>query len=306
MLKIKQLFIKKIKRTLSPIKKIIPDKLYIQRQYYRSTGEKLNLDNPVNFNQKLQWLKLYNRNKQYTKLADKYAVREYITEQIGEKYLVPLLGVWKRYEDINLDKLPKQFVLKCTHDSDSVVICKDKSTFDFISAKKKLKKCLKRNYYWAGREWVYKNIKPQIIAEQYMVDESGMELKDYKIFCFNGDPKIIQVDFDRFTNHKRNFYSIDWQYQSLEVNYPTCPEIKIKKPLLLDKMLELVGKLSKDIPHVRVDFYSIGEQLYFSEFTFYHGNGGEKFSPFEWNKKFGEWLILPEKRKTRKLHLINA
>jgi hypothetical protein len=227
-------------------------------------------------------------------MADKYEVRKYIAEKIGEEYLIPLLGVWNTFEDIDFNSLPDQFVLKCTHDSGGVVICKDKNAFDLKAARKKIVIHLKRNFYWYGREWAYKNIKPRIIAEKFMVDESGTELKDYKILCFNGEPRLIQVDFDRFVKHKRNLYSTEWQYQLVELGYPTYPQIRIKKPESLELMLQLAKKLSFGIPHLRVDLYSIKQKIYFGELTFYHGSGFEKFTPSEWDKTLGDWLELPQ------------
>jgi len=207
-----------------------------------------------------------------------------------------LLGVWEKFEDIDFKQLPGQFVLKCTHDCGSVAICRDKSTFDADAARKKLTKALGRNYYWQGREWCYKNIRPRIIAEQYMVDESGYELKDYKIFNFDGKPRLIQVDYDRFVRHRRNLYTPDWKYVEAEIAYPTAPEILIEKPKPLNRMLELAAVLSEGIPHVRTDFYCINELIYFGELTFYHGSGLEEFTPPGFGVEMGGWINLPSSK----------
>lgn len=192
--------------------------------YYANFGKKLDLNNPVTYNQKLMWRKLYDHNPIYHIMADKYAVREYVSKKIGNQYLIPLIGVWNSFDAINFEKLPNQFVLKCNHDSGSVYICKDKAE---IGKKTELRKFfdakMKADYYKHGREWVYKSIKRKIIAEKYMVDESGVELKDYKIFAFDGEPFIIQVDFDRFIEHKRNLYNVNWEYINATIKYPTYP-----------------------------------------------------------------------------------
>jgi hypothetical protein len=274
--------------------KWMPDSLFLKIIFKSSCGYSLNLKNPKTFNEKIQWLKLYGNLKKYTNLVDKYEVRKYIAETIGEEYLIPLIGIWDRVEDIDFNKLPKQFVLKCNHDSGSVVICKDKSSFDIRKAKKILKKYLRRNFYYPTREPQYKNIKPRIICEKYMIDESGTELKDYKFFCFNGEPKIIQVDFDRFINHKRNLYNIEWNYVPVSICYPTDSSRIINMPRKLKEMLSFAKTLSENIPHVRVDFYLIQDRIYFGELTFTHGTGFEKFEPKEFGFEMGSWLELPK------------
>jgi hypothetical protein len=281
---------------------VFSDKTFLLLKYHLIFGKKLNLKNPLTFNEKIQWLKLYDRKPEYTQMADKYEVRKYISEKIGKEYLIPLLdidnnrgGVWNSFSDINFDVFPNQFVLKCTHDSGSVIICRDKNTFDIKKARKKINSCLNKNFYWPGREWVYKNIKPRIIVEKYMVDESDTELKDYKIFCFNGEPKIIQVHFDRFTDHKRNMYSSEWEYIPFTTEYSTNPCIQIKKPQSLNLMLNIARKLSENTIYLRVDLYSIKEKIYFGELTFYHGSGYIMFTP-EWDKTLGDWINLPIKK----------
>jgi len=273
--------------------KILPDDIFLKIKYKLHIGKKLNLTTPQTFNEKLQWLKLYDRNPIYTQLVDKYEVRKYISKTIGEDYLIPLIGVWDKFEDIDFSKLPNQFVLKPNHTSGNIFICKDKSNIDYVKLKKEVNMWLKRRYYWVHREWPYKNVKPRIICEKYMVDESGVELKDYKIFCFSGEPKIIQVDYNRFTSHKRNLYDTEWNYINASIKYPTDPNIKIKKPEKLNIMLDLARVLAKDYPHVRIDFYSIKDKVYFGEMTFYHGAGFETFNPEDFQIQMGEWIKLP-------------
>ncbi|KDR94658.1 TupA-like ATPgrasp [Peptoclostridium litorale DSM 5388] len=273
--------------------KWISDEKFIRFVYYCRTGKKLNLEKPNTYNEKLQWLKLNDHNPKYIKLVDKYEVREYIRKEIGEEYLIPLLGVYEKFEDIDFKKLPDEFVIKSTHDSGGVVLCNSKSEFNISKAKKKINRSLNRNYYYKGREWPYKNVKPRIVCEALMIDESEKELKDYKIFCFNGEPKAIQVDYDRFTNHKRNIYDIDWNYIPMTLHYPTDPTVHIKRPSKLGEMLDIAKKLSSGFPHVRVDLYSIADKIYFGELTFIHGSGFEKFDPAEFDERFGKWMSLP-------------
>lgn len=278
------------------IRHLVTDKLFIQCSYKWKMRKKLNLENPKSFNEKIQWLKLYDRNPIYTNLVDKYEVRKYIAKEIGEEYLIPLIGVWDKFDEIDFTKLPQQFVLKCTHDSGGIVICKNKDNFDIKAAKKKLNKSLKRNYYYYSREWQYKNVKPRIICEKYMVDETGTGLKDYKIFCFSGIPKIIQVDYNRFIDHKRNIYDVEWNYIPASIQYPTDSNIEIKKPKNLETMLKLAKVLSRNHPHIRIDLYSVSEKIYFGEITFHHGSGYEKFEPESLEMQMGEWIVLPHNK----------
>lgn len=256
-------------------------------------GIRLNLKNPQTFNEKLQWLKLYDRNPEYTKMVDKYEVRKYIAEKIGEEYLIPFLGVWDRFDDIDFDKLPDQFVLKCTHDSGGVVICKDKSKLDIEETRKKINRCLKRDFYKLACEWPYKNVKPRIIAEKFMVDELGAELKDYKFFGFNGKVKIMYVASDRENELKFDFFDADFNPLNLRHGYPNSKE-DIKKPDNFSKMVSIAERLSENIPQLRVDLYSIGSKIYFGELTFFHHAGMVPFDPEEWDKTFGDWIELPE------------
>ena len=259
-------------------------------------NSKLDLDNPQTFNEKLQWLKLYDRDPKYTQMVDKYEVRKYIKEKIGEEYLIPLLGVYDKFEDIDFDKLPKQFVIKCNHDSGGLVICKDKSMLNIEEARKKINKSLKKNYFYSGREWPYKNVKPRIIIEKYMEDKETKELIDYKFMCFNGEPKCVFTCTERYNDGlKVTFFDMEWKKMPFIRHYPASSK-KINKPVNYDKMLKFSKMLSKNIPFVRVDWYEINGKLYFGELTFYPGSGFEEFKPEEWDKRIGDMLILPNKK----------
>jgi len=272
--------------------KFLPDEVYLNIMFRIKQGKWIDLDEPKSFNEKIQWLKMRDRNPRYHELVDKYGVREYIKNTIGEQYLIPLLGVWDKFDDIDFELLPEKFVLKCTHDSGGVYICRDKSKINYRRLKKFINRHMKKNYYYSGREWVYKDVKPRIIAEQYMVDESEVELKDYKIFSFDGIPFMIQVDYDRFVEHKRNLYTTEWEYIPAMIQYPTDSNHIIPKPECLDELLDLSGKLSKGFAHLRTDFYCINGKIYFGELTFYHGSGFEKFSPKELGYEMGDKINL--------------
>ena len=271
----------------------IPDRLYLKIKYYLRMGKRLNLDNPQTFNEKLQWLKLYGRRPIDTVLSDKYAVKDYITKTIGAQYVIPLLGVWDKFEDIDFSKLPNQFVLKCTHDSGGIVICKDKSTLDVRAAREKLNKTLKTDYYVYSREKAYKGIPRRIIAEEYMEDSDCAELRDYKFFCFNGEVKYFKIDFGRFTEHHANYYSPNGDLLDLaETPYPPVPNADIHLPVNLNKMVELANKLSQGTLFVRVDFYEVSGIVYFGEFTFSPTGGMTPYKPDGWDKTIGEWITL--------------
>ena len=277
--------------------RLIPsDRFYLKLVYFLTFGRWLDLDHPeklTTFNEKIQWLKLHNNTPEHTRRADKFAVREVVDKILGPDHTFPLLGVWEHFDDIDFDQLPEQFVLKPTHDSGSIVFCRDKRTFDKARTKKKLETALRKNYYFLGREYPYKNIPPRLIAEPLMVDESGTQLKDYKLFCFDGEVKMIQVDFDRFTSHHRNLYTPDWKLLDVFILYPHDPEKTIPKPAILPEMLTAASRLSQGFPFVRIDFYVIQDKLYFGEFTFHHGGGLERIRPAEFNTVLGSWIKLP-------------
>lgn len=274
----------------------LPDSIYLKLVYKNRINKKLNLRNPQTFNEKLQWLKLHDRNPEYTKMVDKYEVKKYVANIIGKEYIIPTLGVYDKFEDINFETLPNQFVIKCTHDSGGLVICKDKTSFNIKEARKKINISLRNTYYNYGREWPYKNVKPRIIIEKYMVDESKKELKDYKFFCFNGEPKLLFVAKDRPFATKFNYYDMNFKKLPFKQHYENFNDY-IEKPKGFEKMIELSKKLSKDIPHVRVDFYDINGKVYFGELTFYHFSGFEKFEPEEWDKILGDMLELPKEKR---------
>lgn len=261
---------------------------YLKRRFKRYTGYNLNLDNPKTFNEKLQWLKLHDHNPQYTKMVDKYEFKAYVKQILGDGYTIPTLGIYNSINEIEWEKLPEQFVLKCTHDSASVVICRDKKNFDIGAAIRKLERKFNRNYYWASREWPYKNVKPRIIAEEYLEDIE--DLKDYKIHCFHGKAEYIQVDYDRFTNHRRNIFTRDWQYIDMEFGFKTDKTRKIEKPAKLEEMIYIAEKLSFEIKYVRIDLYYVQGKIYVGEMTFYHGGGFEYFLPMKMGEIWGRLI----------------
>lgn len=279
----------------------IKDKSFLKIKYKLVMGTKLDLDNPKTFNEKLQWLKLYDRNSEYTKMVDKYEAKEYVANIIGKEHIIPTLGVWNRYEDIDFDKLPNEFVLKPTHTSGNVFICKDKKSINYKKLKKQVHKWLKRNYYLIHREWPYKNVKPRIIAEKYMENFNDEELKDYKLMCFNGKVKFAFTCTDRYSEDglKVTFFDLNWHKLPFERHYPSSNKY-IEEPKNYEFMKKLAEELSQDIPFVRVDFYEINGKIYFGELTFYPGAGFEEFNPEIWDQKIGDMLELPKEKKIEK------
>ncbi len=286
------------------------DDIYLKILYWILIEKNLNIENPRSFNEKVQWLKLHDRRPEYTTMVDKYEVKKYVASVIGEDYIIPTLGIWNHFDEIDFEELPKQFVLKCTHDSGGLVIVRDKNAFDMKAAKKKLEANLKRNFYWLGREWPYKNVKPRIIAEKYM-EEKGhavidgsvdtlqthedKELTDYKFMCFHGEVKCIFTCTERYSGEglKVTFFDKDWNRFPFERHYPKSNK-EIPKPGNLYDMIKLSEQLAKGVPFVRVDFYNIDQKIYFGELTFYPGSGFEEFNPEEWDDILGEWLVLPK------------
>lgn len=269
----------------------ISDEEYIKELYYKSFGEYPDLENPKTFNEKLQWLKLKYRNPDMVQCADKYEVRKYISDRGLDYLLNELIAVYDSVNEINLDELPERFVLKGSHGSGWNLIVKNKYKINWTAWKLIMNSWLKQNLYNYGREWVYKNIKPRIVCEKYLEDSNG-ELLDYKVLCFKGEPKLIQVDKDRFNNRTTNYYNTNWQLTNLKIGYENSGAIK--KPTNFDEMMRIAKILSKDFPFVRVDFYEVDGKLYFGELTFYPFNGIIHYEPNEYNYKLGEWLILPE------------
>ena len=285
-------FVKKIFILFTNVCSIIPDEPYLKFLFRIRTGKKLNLKNPRTFNEKLQWLKLHNRDERYSVMVDKYRVRKYIADTIGDEYLIPLLGIYDNANDINTEDLPEEFVIKCTHDSGSVVLCNNRQDLT-PEVRKKLNQALKRRYYYANREYPYKNVQPRIIIEKMMHDHEGNGLIDYKIHCFNGKARLILVCLDReeTSGMKKVFYDEAWN--KLNLKRPnTSNDCEITRPKNLGKMIELAEMLSQDIPFMRVDFYEINRQLYFGELTFFPGSGMERFEPEEYDALLGGYIDL--------------
>lgn len=278
------------------------DKLYLKILFRLRMGYALDLDNPQTFCEKIQWLKLFNRKPEYTQMVDKYAVKKYVANIIGEEYIIPTLGVWDRFEDIDFDKLPKQFVLKTTHDGGSygIVICKDKDVFDYKAAKKTINRSLRRCSYKVMREWPYKNVKRRIIAEEYLECIGNTDLVDYKFYCFNGQPLYCQVIKDRNSKETIDFFDQHWRHQEFYgLNPKSNPNaikqsiIDIPRPSNYEIMINIASKLSNNIPFARVDLYNIEGKIYFGEITFFPASGFGVFTPSEWDYKLGNLIKLP-------------
>ncbi len=275
----------------------VPADKFVKIRYRAAFGKELNLECPESYTEKLQWLKLYDHRPEYTTMVDKYAVKQYVAEKIGEQYVIPLLGVWENVNDIDFGALPDQFVLKTTHDSGAFVICKDKNTFDVRAARKKLSHFLKRRYYDCNREWPYKNVKPRIIAEAYMEDGTYKELRDYKFFTFGGEPKVLYIAQGRGKGEPTvaDFFDMDFNHMPFTIDHDMAKEPPAK-PICFEEMKRLAAILSEGTPQLRVDFYEVDGQVYFGEMTFFHCSGFEKFHPDEWDQTFGDWVTLPPKR----------
>lgn len=274
----------------------LPDKLYISLLFRHYMRYWINWNSPHTFNEKLNWLKLNNRNPLYTTLVDKESVKKWVSDKIGAQHVIPTLGIWNKFEDINFDKLPNQFVLKCTHDSGGLVICTNKSTLDVSAAREKINNSLKRNFYYQSREWPYKNVKPQIIAEKYMEDEQDAELRDYKFYTFNGEPRFLLLATNRQCENKPlcfDYFDMDFNHLQLTNHWhPNNPYEVPHKPQNFEKMKEFAKILAKDIPHVRVDFYEVNGQVYFGEMTFFDMGGFLKLHPDSWERDWGDLIKI--------------
>lgn len=271
--------------------RFIPNKPYLKMVYKIKTGKKLNLKNPVTFCDKQNWLKLNDKRPEYTQLVDKIGVREYIREILGEEYLFPIYGSWNHFSEIDFDKLPDKFVLKCNHDSGSVKVITDKSSINKEELNSFFEGRLKLNPYVFGREYPYKDVKPCIVAEKYMTPEGEGDIRDYKFFCFNGKPEIMFVATDRSTDVKFDFFDMDFNHLDI-VNIHDQSGLEIKKPDMFDKMKEIAAKLSKGMKFVRIDLYEISGKIYFGEFTFFHGGGFWPMYPEKWEKTLGDLIEL--------------
>ncbi len=276
--------------------KKMDDATYLKKMYHAQIGKQLNLKNPKTFNEKIQWIKLNDRNPQYTDMVDKFEAKKYVSKIIGEKHIIPTLGVWNKFDEIDFDKLPEQFVLKCTHDSGGLVICRDKATLDRVAAKRKIEKSLKNKFYYKFREWAYKDVKPRIIAERYMEDTNSFTLRDYKFFCFHGKAEFLyvsegledhataKISFFDFTGKQLPFHRKDYA--------PFLADLTL--PATLDGMKEIAEEIASSIGNEfsRIDLYSINDEIYFSEITLYPNGGFIPFAPEEWDEKIGAMLKL--------------
>ena len=272
----------------------MPDEEYLKRRYKALMGRELNLENPLYFSEKLQWLKLYDRNPLYTTMVDKYAAKQYVAKIIGDQYIIPTIGVWDRFDDIDFSSLPNQFVLKCTHDSGGLVICRNKENFNKRLAKKKIERCLKQNYYWRGREWPYKDVKPRIIAEQYMEDEKTHELRDYKIFEFNDIARalFLVTDPDKNKTAKCNFFDTDFKHLSSTFGYSDTTSSPAD-PKSFDEMIRLAAAFSKGLPNLHTEFYEVNNKAYFGEITFSHKKGNAPGMTDKHSFESNEWKMIP-------------
>ena len=289
-----------VKSVLRRAMGLLPDEMFIRLNYLRRMKQWPDLKNPTTYNEKLQWLKLHDRQPLYTQLVDKYAVRRFVAERIGGENLLPLVGgPWDSFDEIDFDALPERFVLKCTHDSGGLLICRDKRALDREKARRRIAQSLGQNFYYHNREWPYKDVRPRIIAEAYMEDASTSELRDYKFFCFGGEPKMLFVASDRQTageETKFDFFDMDYNHLDLRNGHPNAA-VPPEKPAQFGLMRELAQKLSQGIPHVRVDLYEVNGRVYFGEMTFYHWSGMVPFDPPEWDERLGSWIRLPGKQK---------
>lgn len=279
--------------TAKGLTKWVPDTIHLSLEYKIRIGSFPNLTNPKTFNEKIQWLKLHDRNPLYTKLVDKYAAKEWVANRIGPQYVTETYACWNRAEDIDISGLPERFVLKTNHDCGGIAICRDRSSFDLEAARKKLAKHLRQNYYWGGREWPYKNVTPCVFAEEYLESNDSDGLPDYKVMCFGGNARCVFTCTGRAEGDLRvDFYDLDWNHLPFTRHYPNA-DASPEAPSCLREMLALSERLAEGIPFVRVDFYEVANSLYFGEMTFYPGSGFEEFSPEKWDENLGSWIELP-------------
>ena len=280
--------------------RFIPDKIYVKWIFKRRMGYSLNLKEPKTFSEKLQWMKLYDRRPEYTTTVDKYAVKKYIADLVGEEYIIPTIGVWDKVADIDFDRLPNSFVLKTTHDSGGVYICRDKAQLDITKVEEVLSRSLKHNYYLDGREWPYKDVPRRIIAEEYLEDKATGELRDYKFFCFNGTVKALFVATDRQNRPEVCFDFFDTEYNHLDIvnGHPLADSIP-ETPKSFEEMKQIASILSKGYPELRVDFYEVNGKPYVGELTLFHHGGWMIFEPESWDRVFGDWIELPKVTKNK-------
>ncbi len=285
-----------IARRAKRMLRFLPDKAYIRLYYRAKFHRRCDLEHPETFNEKLNWMKLYDHRPEYSTMVDKAAVKQFVADRIGEEYVIQTLGVWDTFEEIDFDALPQQFVLKCTHDSAGLAVVRDKNAFDQAAVGEKLTKCLKTNFYYDGREWPYKAVKPRIIAEPYLEDSRYGELRDYKIFCFDGKPKMLYVITGRLEHTTSlDYFDLDFHHLDIQQGYPNAA-VPPERPESLEQMLALAGRLTEGYPHIRADFYEVDGRPYFGELTLYTYGGLMPYHPDKWDHIFGEYLTLPEKR----------
>ena len=296
MINLKKILGRKARAKIIYSLKFLPDKPYLQLFYFATTGKFINFRNPKGYNEKLQWLKIHDKHPEYSTLVDKVAVRNHIAEQLGEEYLFPLLGYWDSFDKIDFSKLPEKFVLKCNHDSGSTKIIKNKSALteaDFQELNEHFTKKLNRDFFYAGREYPYKNIKPYIIAEELMAEEGSPDksIEDYKFFCFNGEPKVVLIVTDRNTDCRFDYFDMDFNHLDIIDHCPHADK-PIEKPQNFDKMKEIAAKLTKGMKSVRMDLYEINGKIYFGEYTFFSGGGFDLYKQPEWERQMGDWIDL--------------
>lgn len=272
----------------------MPDRAFIQLNYFARFHRFANLSNPTTYNEKLNWLKLHDRNPVYPTLVDKAAAKDYVRKILGPEYVIPTLGIWERFEEIPFDELPERFVLKCTHDSEGVVLVPDKAAMDRAVAEKKIREALGRNFYYIGREWPYREVQPRIIAEPFLEDRETGELRDYKFFCFGGEPKVMFISSGRSGEGMTcDFYDMDFQHLDLRRKYPNASK-PIARPKNFEEMKECARKLTAGFPHLRADLYEVNGRVYFGELTLYTSSGFVPFHPEKWDRIFGDMITLPQ------------
>ena len=283
-------------KCVNHLEPVLSDSLFLKLKFYVCEGYWPNLSNPQSFNEKLQWLKLHDMHPEYGMFVDKASVKEFVANKVGEEYIIPTIGIFNTLEEIDWKALPRQFVLKSTCDSGGVVICKDRTLLDIPAAIDKLEKSARIDYSKYSKEYPYKYVTHRYIAEAYLEDESGYELKDYKFFCFDGVPRFVQLDFDRHTHHRRNIYDINWNLLDLQILFPKGHDRVFPKPQHFEEMIGVAEKLSAGFPHVRIDLYNVNGKVYFGEMTFFHGSGMEVFTPRMWDYEFGKFINLPKEK----------
>lgn len=284
---------REVQNALVSCLRFLPDDTYLKLIYRLKVGKKLNLDNPRTYTEKIQWLKIHDRKPIYTTMVDKYEAKKYIESIIGSGHTIPTLGILNTFDEIDFEKLPERFVLKCTHDSGGLVICKDKNKLDKKEASRKINKSLKTNFYWVGREWPYKNVKPRIIVEKYMTSQNEECLTDYKFFCFEGEPKIVYISKDKAKDPRTDFFDASGNFLLIRMRDKNS-DVPPRIPEQFEQMKEIARKLSCGLKHLRVDFYLIDGKIYVGELTFYHNGGFSEVKPEEWNYKLGEMIKIDE------------